>query len=65
MPSKQGKEEKNFANVNIVLKVCFGEKKLGVEKTPLFLCRVHRKKSPQMGEMPRAGKGKGTTCLVN
>ena len=36
------KKGKRLVNVNIVLKVCFGVGKIGVEKTVCFLCTMHR-----------------------
>lgn len=45
------KKEKRLVNVNIVLKVCFGVGKMGVEKTVCFLCTMHREEARKMAEL--------------
>ena len=45
------KKEKWLVNVNIVLKVCFGVGKMGVEKTVCFLCTMHREEACKMAEL--------------
>ena len=48
-----------------MLKVRFGNAKVGVEKTRLFLCKVHENRGRKIGEMPCAEKDGEKQCEVN